>query len=351
MSPNMNILLTGGTGYIGSHTALELVSRGYNVVLLDNLANSSADVVDAIRRISNRDCTFIKGDVRDRGLLKDALRRHQIDSVVHFAGLKSVSDSIDDPISYYSTNVAGTLELVAAMASEGVSRLVFSSSATVYGVPAYLPIDEAHPTSPVNPYGRSKLHVEEILRDVAATSGSWSIVCLRYFNPAGAHESGLLGERPTSRPNNLLPVISEVALGKSETLQVYGNDYDTPDGTGVRDFIHVMDLAEGHEAALRFAETHRGFETFNLGTGQGYSVLEMVQSYEEASGRPIGRVFTPRRPGDVASCYADTSKASNSLQWRAIRTLHQMCTSSWAYVSSDMRARLPAKDATLTKDR
>jgi len=347
----MNILLTGGTGYIGSHTALELVSRGYNVVLLDNLANSSADAVDAIRRISNRDCSFIRGDVRDRGLLTDILRSYQIDSVIHFAGLKSVSDSIDDPISYYSTNVTGTLELVAAMASEGVSRLVFSSSATVYGVPAYLPIDESHATSPVNPYGRSKLYVEEILRDIAATASGWSIVCLRYFNPAGAHESGLLGERPTSRPNNLLPVISEVALGKSEMLRIYGNDYHTPDGTGVRDFIHVMDLAEGHEAALRFAETHQGFETFNLGTGQGYSVLDMVRSYEDASGKPIERMFGPRRPGDVASCYADTSKASTGLQWRATRTLHQMCTSSWAYVSRDIAAHSAATDATLTKDR
>ncbi|WP_077067166.1 UDP-glucose 4-epimerase GalE [Pseudorhizobium marinum] len=348
MSRNTNILLTGGTGYIGSHTALALTSRGYNVVLLDNLANSSAEVVDAVRTISGRDCTFIEGDIRDGSLLKDVLRKHQIGSVIHFAGLKSVSDSIEDPISYYSTNVVGTLELLAAMASEGISKLVFSSSATVYGVPAYLPIDEAHPTSPVNPYGRSKLHCEEILRDVAA-AGDWSIVCLRYFNPAGAHESALLGERPTSRPNNLLPVISEVALGQSATLQVYGNDYDTPDGTGVRDFIHVMDLAEGHEAALRFAETSRGFETFNLGTGQGYSVLEMVQAYEQESGRSIARAFSPRRPGDVASCYADTSKASQVLNWQAARSLHQMCASSWANVSAEAGAHVEVSDSPLSK--
>ncbi|WP_160012583.1 UDP-glucose 4-epimerase GalE [Rhizobium sp. 18055] len=330
----MNILLTGGTGYIGSHTAVELAMRGYNVILLDNLENSSEKVVDQIAAISGVRCAFVKGDVRDRFLVKGILREHQIDAVIHFAGLKSVSDSVSDPLSYYSTNFVGTVELVAAMSEEKVFRLIFSSSATVYGTPSRLPVDEHHPTNPLNPYGRSKLHVEEFLHDVANASSGWSIVCLRYFNPAGAHESGLIGEKPTSRPNNLLPVISEVASGQRKKLDVYGDDYDTADGTGVRDFIHVMDLAGGHEAALRFANKNSGVTTFNLGTGLGYSVLEMVRSYERASGQSIPIEFAQRRSGDVASCYADTSKAGNLLNWKATRTLEDMCASSWRYTKA-----------------
>lgn len=326
-----SILLTGGTGYIGSHTATELLSRGYTVILIDNLANSTADIPDRISEITGAKCHFINGDIRDQAFVADTLRRHEVSSVIHFAGLKSVGESIEDPIAYYSTNVAGTISLLGAMQDAGVSQLVFSSSATVYGVPESLPVVETHPTRPVNPYGRSKLHVEEILHDISSSSASWSIVCLRYFNPAGAHESGLIGERPTTKPNNLLPVIAEVATGQRSKLTIFGSDYDTPDGTGVRDFIHVMDLAEGHEAALRFAANRSGIETFNLGTGSGYSVLEMVAAYERASGKKIPLEFAPRRPGDVASCYAHTHKAEVFLDWRAGRGLDDMCRTSWTF--------------------
>jgi UDP-glucose-4-epimerase len=332
MSASKNILLTGGTGYIGSHTAAELASRNYNVVLFDNLQNSSADVVDNIELISGRKCEFVHGDIRDTKLLAEVLAKYNIDSVIHFAGLKAVADSIEDPLAYYSTNVLGTLSLVEAMVQQSVFKLVFSSSATVYGVPKSLPIDEGHPTEPINPYGRSKLHIEEILLDLAMSSKDWSVVCLRYFNPAGAHESGLLGERPTSRPNNLMPVISEVALGRRVKLNVYGTDYDTLDGTGVRDFIHVMDLAEGHRTALDFLENHKGYEVFNLGTGEGYSVLEMVQAYKAASGRAIPLELTERRPGDVAVCYAEASKAKQLLRWESSRSLNDMCRTSWNFV-------------------
>lgn len=332
MHSQNTILLTGGTGYIGSHTATELVSRGYNVILLDNLTNSTADVADRISEITGKKCHFIEGDIRDQVLVADTLRRYDVSSVIHFAGLKSVHDSIDDPREYYSTNVAGTISLLGAMEEAGVSHLVFSSSATVYGIPESLPVAETHPTRPVNPYGRSKMHVEEVLRDMSASSASWSIVCLRYFNPAGAHESGLIGERPTTKPNNLLPVIADVAIGQRSKLTIFGSDYDTVDGTGVRDFVHVMDLAEGHEAALRFASDKKGIETFNLGTGSGYSVLEMANAYERASGKKIPIKFAPRRPGDVASCYANTSKAEEGLRWRARRGLDDMCRTSWNFV-------------------
>nr|CAD6596209.1 UDP-glucose 4-epimerase GalE [Rhizobium sp. Khangiran2] len=328
---NKNVLLTGGTGYIGSHTAAELATNDYDVILFDNLENSSADVIDSIELISGRKCKFVQGDVRDIKLLAKTLKEHEIGSVIHFAGLKAVADSIENPLSYYSTNVLGTLSLLEAMAQEHVFRLVFSSSATVYGTPAYLPIDEAHPTGPVNPYGRSKLHVEEILQDVASSSSDWSIISLRYFNPVGAHESGLLGEQPTSRPNNLMPVISEVALGLREKLNVFGTDYDTRDGSGVRDFIHVMDLAEGHRMAMQFIQENQGHQIFNLGTGVGYSVLEMVEAYKAASGKAIPLELTGRRPGDVAACYAEPSKASELLRWQAKRSLRDMCGSSWSF--------------------
>lgn len=333
MSNRENVLLTGGTGYIGSHTACELLMRGYDVVILDNLTNSTVGVVNRIEKISRKKCSFVQGDIRDRRLVVDTLREFQISAVIHFAGLKSVSDSFDDPVSYYSTNVAGTVVLIDAMQEVGVTSLVFSSSATVYGVPQALPVDELHPTSPVNPYGRSKLQVEHILKDLSESSPSWSIACLRYFNPAGAHDSGLIGEQPSTRPNNLLPVVAEVATGQRSKLLVFGSDYPTPDGTGIRDFIHVMDLAEGHEAALRYIADRTGLETFNLGTGTGYSVLEMAAAYHRASGRDIPIEFAPRRPGDVASCYADTDKARSMLDWHARRNLDDMCSSSWNFVS------------------
>ncbi|UNK38241.1 UDP-glucose 4-epimerase GalE [Shinella sp. H4-D48] len=331
---NKKILLTGGTGYIGSHAAVELSTRGYDVVLYDNLQNSSAAVVDQIELISNRKCEFIQGDIRDTALLSDTLSRLKINAVMHFAGLKAVAESIEEPLNYYSTNVLGTLSLLDAMLHAQVFNLVFSSSATVYGVPAYLPIDELHPTGPVNPYGRSKLHAERILSDLAVSSTNWSIISLRYFNPTGAHESGLLGERPTSRPNNLMPIISEVALNSRDRLQVFGDDYDTPDGTGVRDFIHVMDLAEGHRKALEYIGKEKGFEIFNLGTGAGYSVLEMVEAYKVASGQAIPVEIMTRRPGDVGACYADALKADTVLGWQAKRSLKDMCESSWRFYTN-----------------
>lgn len=327
----MNILLTGGTGYIGSHAAVVLAQAGHVPVLYDNLCNSRAEVAQRVSKIVGRPLTLVRADLRDQALLAHTLREHAIDAVLHFAGLKAVGESVAQPVAYYENNVTGTLSLLRAMQSSGLRTLVFSSSATVYGEPRYLPLDEAHPTGATNPYGRSKLHIEEMLADLAASDPGWRIACLRYFNPVGAHESGLIGEDPSGVPNNLMPYVAQVAVGRRAQLSVFGNDYPTPDGTGVRDYIHVMDLAEGHLAALDYLQGHAGWQAINLGTGQGYSVLEMVRAFELASGRRVPYQISARRPGDVASCYASADQAQRLLGWRARRTLADMCASSWRW--------------------
>ena len=327
----MNILLTGGTGYIGTHTAVVLSQLGYQVVLYDNLSNSSDSVLDRLAQFTGQSFTFVKGDVLDTELLKDVLATHEIDAVIHFAGLKAVAESVEKPIDYYANNVQGTISLLQAMQTQRVKKMVFSSSATVYGDPQYLPLDENHPTSATNPYGRSKLHIEEMLRDVAISDPQWSISCLRYFNPVGAHESGLIGENPSGKPNNLMPYIAQVATGQLAELSIFGGDYPTLDGTGVRDYIHVMDLAEGHSAALSFLTEATGWYAINLGTGKGSSVLEMVGAFERSSSRKVAYQVVPRRAGDVAECYANAQKACELLNWKATRSLEEMCSSSWRF--------------------
>ena len=331
----MNILLTGGTGYIGSHTAVVLSDLGHQVVLYDNLSNSSDSVLKKLTQITGQQIRFLKGDVRDTDLLRGTLVDHRIDAVVHFAGLKAVGESVKKPVGYYANNVQGTVSLLQAMQSVQVKTLVFSSSATVYGEPKYLPLDESHPTSATNPYGRSKLHIEEMLSDVASSDSDWRIACLRYFNPVGAHESGLIGENPNGVPNNLMPYIAQVAAGQRAELSVFGADYSTADGTGVRDYIHVMDLAQGHAAALAFLSVTTGWHAINLGTGKGYSVLDMIRAFEEASGQQVPYKIVARRAGDAAACYADPHKAGESLSWRAIRTLDDMCASTWRFQQSE----------------
>jgi UDP-glucose 4-epimerase len=335
----MNILLTGGTGYIGSHTAVALAAAGHRVVLYDNLVNSSREVLGPLGQIMGVAPVFIEADTRDTAALTEALRLHRIEAVIHFAGLKAVGESVAKPVEYYAANVQGTISLLEAMQGTGLRSLVFSSSATVYGDPQYLPIDEAHPTSATNPYGRSKLHIEEILADVVRADETWRIACLRYFNPVGAHESGLIGENPNGIPNNLMPFIARVAAGQLAQLSVFGNDYPTPDGTGVRDYIHVMDLAEGHAAALGFLARERGWHAINLGTGQGCSVLEMVQAFEAGSGRAVPFVIAPRRPGDIANCHARVDKARTVLGWQARRGLDEMCASTWRHLAADRHGR------------
>jgi len=325
----MNILLTGGTGYIGSHTAVVLSELGHKVVLYDNLSNSSEAVLENLAQITGQSLAFVKGDVRNTQLLVSTIASHEIDGVIHFAGLKSVGNSFKNPIDYFANNIQGTISLLQAMHSEKVKTLVFSSSATVYGEPQHLPLDESHPTNATNPYGRSKLHIEAMLKDIAMSDNGWRIACLRYFNPVGAYESGLIGENPDGVPNNLMPYIAQVAAGQRTSLSVFGNDYLTTDGTGVRDYIHVMDLAEGHAAALDFLSRTVGCHAINLGTGNGYSVLEMIRAFENASGREIPFKVSKRREGDVAVCYADTKKASQLLNWKARRSLEEMCASTW----------------------
>lgn len=327
----MTILLTGGTGYIASHTAVVLLEQGFDVLLFDNLSNSNQDVVAKLGQITGKDVPFIQGDIRDNAALRAVFETHHIDAVIHFAGLKAVGESVAQPVNYYANNVQGTISLLEVMADYAVKTLVFSSSATVYGQPQYLPLDETHSTSATNPYGRTKLHIEEILRDVACSDTAWRIVCLRYFNPVGAHESGLIGENPNGIPNNLMPYIAQVASGYRPELQVFGNDYETADGTGVRDYIHVMDLANGHTAALNFLNANVGWHAINLGTGQGYSVLDMVKAFEQASGQKIPYRIVERRPGDVAQCYANPLQAKHLLGWVAKRTLHDMCASTWKF--------------------
>ena len=330
----MNVLLTGGTGYIASHTALVLVEAGHRVVLLDNLFNSTADVVDRLQSICGQGIPFIKADIRDRDAVESVLRDFDIQAVFHFAGLKAVGESVAKPLDYFDNNVGGTVSLLQAMRSAGVFTLVFSSSATVYGEPRYLPLDEQHPTAAVNPYGRTKLHIEEILRDLASSDPAWHICSLRYFNPVGAHDSGRIGENPNGIPNNLMPFIARVAAGVLPQLNVFGDDYPTVDGTGVRDYIHVMDLADGHLAAFRDLchSGHRsGYEAINLGTGRGYSVLEMVRTFEAVTGRPVPYRVAPRRAGDAAACYADPARAAEKLGWRTRRDLAEMCESAWRF--------------------
>ncbi|CAN7363953.1 UDP-glucose 4-epimerase GalE [Duganella sp. LjRoot269] len=330
----MAILVTGGLGYIGSHTCVELMAHGHDVVLLDNLSNSKLSVAARLATITGRAPVVVEADTRDRAALDAVFARHQITAVIHFAGLKAVGESVAQPLRYYDNNVQGTLVLLAAMAQAGVHTLVFSSSATVYGDPASVPIREDFPLAATNPYGRSKLMVEEVLRDLARAEPHWQLGLLRYFNPVGAHESGLIGEDPNGVPNNLLPFIAQVAEGRRAQLSVFGNDYATPDGTGMRDYIHVMDLALGHVRMLQRFGSDPGLYTYNLGTGRANSVLEMVRAFEQASGRAVPLQIVARRPGDIAQCYADASLAERELGWKASRGVEQMCADAWRWQSS-----------------
>ena len=326
-----SVLVTGGAGFIGSHTCVALAAAGYTPVILDNLGNSDVRVLDRLRRITGSAPRLIEGDVRDKALLDRVLGAERFSAVIHFAGLKAVGDSVADPLTYYDNNVHGSLVLAAAMQQAGVQTLIFSSSATVYGEPDHSPIPEDAPCRPANPYGRSKRMVEEALADLHHAQPDWRIALLRYFNPVGAHESGLIGEHPHGKPNNLMPFVCQVAVGLRDKLLIHGNDYPTPDGTGVRDYVHVMDLAEGHVAALRHAEKQAGLVTLNLGTGHGASVLEVVHAFERASGRPLAYEVGPRRPGDVPAYWGDPSLAAATLGWRARRGLDQMCADSWRW--------------------
>lgn len=327
-----SILVTGGTGFIGSHTTVALQQAGHEVLILDNLRNSTVGVIDAIARITGRAPAFVKGDIRDAGLLARLFAQHDISAVMHFAGLKAVGESSQIPLSYYDNNVQGSITLLQAMQQASVRTFIFSSSATVYGSPQHLPLTEGHPRSAASPYGHTKLVVEDILDNLYQSEPGWRIARLRYFNPAGAHPSGLIGETPQGTPNNLLPYIAQVAAGLRPCLNVFGNDYDTPDGTGVRDYIHILDLAAGHVAALDHCRSHeQSLLTTNLGTGQGYSVLEMIKAYEQACGRKIPYQTVARRPGDIAACWADTRHAQQTLGWQATLGLDSMCQDSWRW--------------------
>jgi len=331
MSARQNILVTGGTGYIGSHTVVELVNAGHEVVIVDNLCNSKLSVLDRLERIIGQRPSFVQADIRDRAVLTQVFSAHRIGAVMHFAGLKAVGESAQIPLDYYDNNVSGSIALLQTMKDAGVKTLVFSSSATVYGDPASVPITEAFPLSASNTYGRTKLMVEEILRDVANADPEWRVGFLRYFNPVGAHPSGILGEDPAGIPNNLVPYIAQVAIGKLKQLSIFGNDYPTPDGTGVRDYLHVTDLARGHIAALNFLNNNKGPLTVNLGTGRGYSVLDMIRAFEAASGKKIPYRFAPRRPGDIAVCYTDPSFAKRTLGWEAQLGVDAMCADGWKW--------------------
>lgn len=327
----MNILLTGGAGYIGSHTTIVLSEAGHNIIMYDNFCNSKQSILDRVNLILKKNPVLVEGDIRDTEFLLEILHNNKIDLVVHLAGLKAVGDSTKKPIDYYANNVQGTISLLQAMNMANVKRLIFSSSATVYGDPQYLPIDEKHPLSPTNAYGQSKLHIEEMLKDVSISDSEWQILCLRYFNPVGAHKSGLLGEDPNGIPSNLMPLLAQVAAGKLPQINIYGNDYDTPDGTGVRDYIHVMDLADGHLAALKALNSYSGWQAVNLGAGRGYSVLEMIAAFEAASGAVIPSKQLSRRLGDVAMCFAGVNRAKNFLSWEAKRGLNEMVSDSWRW--------------------
>lgn len=327
----MAILVTGGTGYIGSHTCVELLNAGYEVVVVDNLSNSKPEVLNSIQAITGASLEFYEADIRDEKKMNQIFKENAIDAVLHFAGLKAVGESVVKPLQYYHNNMTGTLVLCEAMQKSSVKRMVFSSSATVYGMNNLSPLTEDMPLNAVNPYGHTKLMIENILRDVYASDKEWSIAILRYFNPIGAHESGMIGEDPCGIPNNLMPYITQVAVGKRECLSVFGGDYPTPDGTGVRDYIHVVDLAKGHLKALEQVMKASGEEAYNLGTGIGYSVLDVVSHFEKTNGIDIPYIITDRRPGDVAMCYADPVKASNLLGWKAEKGLEDMCRDSWKW--------------------
>jgi len=332
----MHIIVTGGAGYIGSHTCLELLEAGYQVTVLDNLSNSSRESLRRVEKLTGKEITFTKVDLLDESGLREAFRKSgKADAVIHFAGLKAVGESVEQPLSYYFNNITGTLNLCKIMAENGIKNIVFSSSATVYGDPATVPIMETFPLSATNPYGRTKLMIEEILRDLAVPDPEWNIVLLRYFNPVGAHKSGQIGEDPNGIPNNLMPYISQVAVGKLKELSVFGNDYPTPDGTGVRDYIHVVDLAVGHVRAIEKLAQNPGVVTYNLGTGQGYSVLDMVKAFEAACGNPIPYTIAPRRAGDIAQCYADPALARKELNWTAQYGIEEMCEDTWRWQSSN----------------
>lgn len=331
----MSILVTGGAGYIGSHTCVELLNAGYSVVVVDNFVNSCAEAVKRVEKITGKKVIFYEADIGDEAAMENIFANEKIDSVIHFAGLKAVGESVVKPLEYYQNNIAGTLVLCDVMRKHGVKDLVFSSSATVYGDPHTVPIKEDFPLSVTNPYGRTKLMLEEIFRDLYVADNEWNIVLLRYFNPIGAHKSGLIGENPKGIPNNLTPYITQVAIGKLACLSVFGNDYNTPDGSGVRDYIHVVDLALGHICAIEKLKEKKGVLTYNLGTGIGYSVLDMVKAFEKASGKVIKYEFKPRRAGDIAACYADASKAKAELNWAATYGLDEMCADSWHWQSSN----------------
>lgn len=329
----MKILVTGGAGYIGSHTVLELLQAGHEVTVIDNLSNSKEESLRRVEKLTQKNLSFQQLDLSDRASLKDLFSSEEIEAVIHFAGLKAVGESVSRPLDYYRNNVTGTLILLEEMAAAGVKKIVFSSSATVYGDPATVPIREDFPLGPTNPYGRTKLMIEEILRDLGSAQPDWEITLLRYFNPIGAHPSGQIGEDPNGIPNNLLPFISQVAVGKRDRLRVFGNDYPTRDGTGVRDYIHVVDLALGHLKALENSRPGTGI--YNLGTGLGYSVLEMITAFEQAAGRKIPYEIVERRPGDIAECYADPSRAKSRLGWSAKRGIEEMCADAWRWQSGN----------------
>jgi UDP-glucose 4-epimerase len=335
----VSILVTGGAGYIGSHTCVELLNSGYEVVVFDNFSNSYPEALKRVERITGRKLVVVHGDIRNQSALEGAMREYACTAIIHFAGLKAVGESIENPLAYYDNNVIGSHRLLEAMQSTGVKMLVFSSSATVYGDPRQLPLDEAHPLHPTNPYGRTKMVVEDMLRDVYRAIPDFRIAILRYFNPVGAHESGLIGEDPQGIPNNLMPYIAQVAIGRRALLNVWGGDYTTTDGTGVRDYIHVVDLAVGHIKALENLNKPDCF-TINLGTGRGYSVLEVVKAFETASGKKVPYVIAPRRPGDIAVCYADPKKAESFLGWSAKRGLDVMCTDVWRWQKNNQNGYL-----------
>lgn len=331
----MAILVTGGTGYIGAHTCIELLQAGYDIVVVDNYVNSQPEALSRVRELTGKDFSFYETDLLDEAAVKVIFAENSIDAVIHLAGLKAVGESVRKPLQYYHNNVTGTLILCAAMQQYGVKRLVFSSSATVYGMAERVPISEEFPLSTTNPYGSTKLMIEQILRDLLVADPSWSVALLRYFNPIGAHASGRIGENPNGVPNNLMPYISQVAVGKLTELGVFGNDYPTVDGTGVRDYIHVVDLAQGHLKALDKVLETTGIEAYNLGTGRGYSVLEMVKAFEQASGKQVPYRIHDRRPGDIAVCYADSSKAERELGWKAERSIEEMCADAWRWQSNN----------------
>ena len=331
----MSILVTGGAGFIGSHTVVELLENNEDVIVVDNLSNSKKEALNRVEKITGKSLTFYKTDLLDKEGLDEVFSNHEIDSVIHFAGFKAVGESVEKPLSYYHNNITGTIYLCEVMAQHKVTDIVFSSSATVYGDPETVPIQENFPLTATNPYGRTKLFIEKILRDVHTSADSWNIALLRYFNPVGAHESGRIGEDPNDIPNNLMPYITQVAVGKLDKLSVFGDDYPTHDGTGVRDYIHVVDLAIGHLKALDKLQANPGVVTYNLGTGQGYSVLDVVNAFKKASGQDVPYKITDRRPGDIASCYADPTKAEKELGWTAKRDIVEMCKDAWRWQSQN----------------